>query len=422
MSSPVRSFVASLVLTLLAVGASPASASPGVLDPLFGGDGTVTAYLKGGRGAAVAIDPKGRIVVVGTALDGHVDVAVERFLPNGKPDAAFGGDGRVRINMRGDEYGLDLALTDGGGIAVAGRRMTPSQDRAIVVRLFPSGRRDTDFGGGDGAVAVDLRQRYQGANALAFAPNGSLVVGGFASNGLGGRLALFRLGQGGGLDRGFGHNGIARTDLSDGAEQVNDLLVLDGGKIVVAGSAEVGIAPRFLVARYRRSGRLDARFGRRRGFTSIDVGSGAESAEAIARQPNGKLVLAGSASGGKDWGVARVGFNGALDKEFGEAGVRAVSFSRRGAEAAAGVVIQPDGRIVLSGRAKGHGVDLAVVRLLSHGRRDRRFGRKGLAVADVSRGTDLGAAVALQANGKIVVAGETWKAGLPRFLVARFLA
>ena len=422
MTFPVRILILAAAV-LVALTAVPAAAAPGVLDPLFGTDGWVTAFPLGSQGQAVAVDQHGRIVVAGTTLDRHVDVAVARFLPDGRPDPGFGGgDGRVRVNMGADEYGLDLALTDGGGIAIAGRRLTARADRAIVIRLKPDGRPDHGFGGGDGAVAVDLNARYQGANAIAFALNGSILAAGFTSNGFGGRLALFRLTEAGALDDGFSHDGKAVTDISEGSEQVNDLLVLSGGKILVAGSGDVGLTPRFLIARYTSNGGLDETFGRKPGYTFLDLGDGAEAADALAQQPNGKLVLTGSASDGANWGLARVGFNGAPDPAFGGDGVRMVSFAKAGGESAAALAIQTNGRIVVAGRTKGTKTDLAVARFRPGGRTDRGFGVDGLALVDGFGSIDLARGVALQANGKIVATGETWRSGRPRFLVSRFLA
>ena len=73
------------------------------------------------------------------------------------------------------------------------------------------------------------------------------------------------------------------------------------------------------------------------------------------------------------------------------------------------------------GRIRGKGDDLGVVRLRSRGGLDRSFGNDGIVRIDVYGSTDAGSAAALQTNGKLVVAGQTWRAGVPRFLVARLL-
>ena len=70
----------------------------------------------------------------------------------------------------------------------------------------------------------------------------------------------------------------------------------------------------------------------------------------------------------------------------------------------------------------GTGDDAGVVRLRAGGRLDGTFGTGGVTRVDVSGGTDAAHGSALQANGKVVLAGETWAAGSPRFLVARLRA
>ena len=412
-----------LVAVLVVLLAASAEAAPGDLDTSFGGDGLVGAFPKGSIATAVAVDPGGRIVVVGYTLDGHVDVAVARFLADGTPDPAFGGgDGRVRVDLGGADYAFDLALDAGGGMAIAGQRTTDDADVAFVVRLGHRGAPTSAFGGGDGIVTVDYGKRYQGASALAFTPKGRLVLGGFTSNGATSRSALARLMPDGRRDGSFSNDGLLTLGLSGGAEQVNDLLVLQDGWIVAAGYAEVGLQPRFSLMRVRGRGVLDATFGTTAGFTLTNLGPGADIGNALTLQPDGKLVLVGSAANGPrdDWGLARYGFRGRPDPTFDRDGILILPFTAA-AEEATGVV--PWGsRLVVAGRAHDAttGDDLTIVRLKSGGGLDTTFGGDGKVLVDGgTAGTDTAHAVALQSNGKIVVVGETWRHKAPRFVVTR---
>lgn len=422
MAFPMRRATFPLVAVLVVLLAAPAGAAAGDLDTAFGGDGLVTTFPNGSIATAVALDADGRIVVAGYTLDGEVDVAVARFLADGAPDPTFGGgDGRVRLDLGGADYAFDLAL-DGGGMAIAGKRTTAHADVAFVVRLGHRGAPTSAFGGGDGVVTVDYGKRYQGASALAFTPKGRLVLGGFTSNGATSRSALARLLPDGSLDGSFSNDGRLTLDLSDGAEQANDLAVLDDGRIVAAGYAEVGLQPRFSLFRVLGSGVLDTTFGTAAGVTLTNLGPGADVANALALQPDGRLVLAGSAANGlgDDWGVARYGFRGRPDATFDGDGMLILAFTDA-AEEATGVV--PWGaRLVLAGRAQGvtTGDDLTIVRLKSGGALDTTFGGDGVVRVDGgSAATDAAHAVAIQPNGKIVVVGETWRDKVPRFVVAR---
>ncbi len=138
------------------------------------------------------------------------------------------------------------------------------------------------------------------------------------------------------------------------------------GKIVVAGATQKGTTGRdFAVARLNANGTLDSSFGAG-GKTTADFG-GNETAWAVALQPDGKIVVAGYTSKGttgNDFAVARVNANGLYDSSFGAGGKTAADFG--GDENAHAVALQPDGKIVLAGDTpKGTtGRDFAVARLL----------------------------------------------------------
>ncbi len=244
------SVVAALVVAL------PAAAAPGDLDATFSGDGIATAFSNGSVATGVAVDPQGRIVVAGYTLDGGVDVAVARFRPDGTLDPAFGdGDGRVRLDLGGTDYAFDVAPVPGGGLALAGRRTTADTDLAFVLRLGGRGRTVASFGD-DGLRTLDFAKRYQAANAIGVTSAGRLVIVGWTSNGSTSRSAMARLLPDGSFDPGFSRDGRATFNLSDAAEQLRDLAVLDDGRILAAGEAERGPQTRFALLRVRANGSL----------------------------------------------------------------------------------------------------------------------------------------------------------------------
>jgi len=383
-------------------------------------------FPEGSIATAVAVDHEGRVVVGGHTLAGGVDVAIARFLPDGTRDTSFGqGDGRIRVDVGAADYGLDLIVLPDDGIAVTGVSIDAKgrDDRPFVVQVGSRGAPSRAFGG-DGIVIVDFARPSQATNAIALTPKGRVVVGGFASNGTTTRTAVARLLQDGRLDGGFSDDGRVLLDLSDGSEAVHDLLVLEDGRIVLGGEADVGLQPRFLLARLLGTGALDTSFGVEVGATRTDLARGADVALALTRQPDGRYVLAGRAANDdrNDWGVARYGARGRPDPTFAGDGSTVIRLTDA-IEEATGVVPQ-GARLIVVGRARAQGtLDLAVARLKSGGVLDPTFGGgDGLATVDVAGSTDAGRGVALQANGRIVVTGETWAGGSPRFLVARLLA
>src|SRR5207302_7755525 len=130
------------------------------------------------------------------------------------------------------------------------------------------------------------------------------------------------------------------------------------------------------------------------------------------RQPDGKLVVAGyvDLTGPYNFALARYRPDGALDTGFGSGGKVITGFGGASA-AASGIALQPDGKLVVAGNA-GIGPDgryrYAVVRYSSDGGLDPNFGNGGTVTTVVAgeNGSDSAAAVAVQADGKIVVAGN----------------
>lgn len=407
-----------LVSTVLS---ARALALPGRLDPYFNAGGKQISFIHGGTGYAVAIDGRGRIVVAGYTMTRNTDVALARFLSNGRPDPDFGGgDGRVSADLGGTDYAFDVAIQPNGRIVVAGERDLTNHSQFAVARFGTGGLLDPSFSG-DGKAFVDFGTTFQGANALALGPRGTIVIGGFTSNGSTGRWAMARLLSDGKLDPAFGNGGKVSTNTSATDEQIEDLIVMPRGAIVAAGYAEVSLVPTFAVALYGSGGRLNPRFGTG-GKSFVDVSRGSDIAYGIAQRPTGGFIVVGYAghAGASDWGMVALTAQGHLDGSFMDGG-RVITGFGPAFEYAYGVAIQPNGRIVVVGRASRANADFCVIRYGPGGRTDLAFGSRGKAFTDFSHDQDTARGVALQTNGKIVVAGEAVRNGVHLMAVARYL-
>jgi uncharacterized delta-60 repeat protein len=179
------------------------------------------------------------------------------------------------------------------------------------------------------------------------------------------------------------------------------------GRIVVAGArfeANSGIMD-FTLVRYTRGGKLDMSFGRG-GRVVTDLG-GDDWAAGVVAQPDGKIVVAGgrrTANGpGWDFALVRYTSDGKLDMSFGRGGRVVTDLG----VVPYSVVVQPDGKIVAAGNSSG--AAFALVRYTSSGKLDTSFGVRGKVLTVFGpNGDDSGAdALALQADGKIVAVG-TW--------------
>ena len=235
------------------------------------------------------------------------------------------------------------------------------------------------------------------------------------------------LAAGGPLDPTFDGDGMVRTDLTFGGDAVVDVAIQPDAKIVAAGEAGVD----FAVVRYTPTGALDASFGTA-GVTTIDFG-GDDNPWALALQADGKIVIVGGSTVSGDILLARLNADGSLDTTFGTGGT--VITDLGGYETANGVAIQADGRIVIAGHAsvEGQGSDFLVARYASGGSLDATFGGDGVvttdfpAPGDFTLAEDVGESLALQTDGRIVVAGtSTRRPGeferVRDFALARYLS
>jgi uncharacterized delta-60 repeat protein len=412
-----------LALATLMASALPAHAlSPGDLDPTFGKDGKTTALSRGSAGYAVLIDPHGRVVTAGYTLNARPDFVVARFLQNGTLDTTFGNLGRTILDLGGADYAYALGLQADGKIVLAGESDTAGRSKIALARFNSNGKVDTTFGG-DGSVLTSFGKDQQAANAVMVTPDGKIAVAGFTSAGTNARSAMVRYGPSGRLDPTFGGDGRVSFDLSSSDEQFESIS-WDEANYVLAGYAEIGLTPAFSVARVTGTGRLDTQFSQN-GFTTTDVTSGADLGYDMLRQPDGKIVVAGRVgnSGRDDWGVVRYLPNGGIDRTWGNKGTVITSFGKS-FDVAYGIAIQANGKIVVAGRVHRTttGSDFGVVRYNSDGSVNLPFGSDGKAITDFAAEDDGARDVVIRdSNGKILVIGDATKKGIRRIALARYI-
>lgn len=229
----------------------------------------------------------------------------------------------------------------------------------------------------------------------------------------------------GDLDNTFDTDGKLSTDFFGGPEAAFDVVVQPDGRIIVAGAARTAsTGADFALARYNSDGSLDTSFGAE-GKVAIDFSGSFDQANALALQPDGKIVLAGITGDQmveSDFALARFNSDGGLDTSFGTDG-KVVTDLFGGLDSAAGVALQPDGRIVVIGASfnSALGGDFALARYNGDGSLDTSFGTDGKVTTDFFGLSDAANAIALLPNGRIVVAGSALSSGAaPDFGVARY--
>ncbi len=211
------------------------------------------------------------------------------------------------------------------------------------------------------------------------------------------------------LDNTFGTGGKVFTPIGSQDAAANAVALQSDGKIVVAGwSYNSGIYDEIIAARYNANGTIDNTFG----TAGIVVGNPGNYADgyAVAVQSDGKILLAGLAEIGanNDFVLIRLNTDGSTDNTFGTSGMVTTDFAG-GDDRAFAIAIQTDGKIVLAGQAyNGSDLDIALARYNTNGTLDNTFGTSGKITKAIGTGDELAYAVALQTDGKIVVCGSCW--------------
>jgi len=224
-----------------------------------------------------------------------------------------------------------------------------------------------------------------------------------------GLLAVFVLLIGGGaaraepgnLDPTFGVGGLVTAPVGSGSF-AEALALQPDGKIVVAGT---GWGAGITVARYTVDGWLDPTFGTN-GTTT--VGGDNVQAWAVALQPDGKIIVAGRTLAFLYTRLALTRFNpdGSLDHSFGSGGMVTTQIGQQ--SSAWAVAVQPDGRIVAGGGSwDGTTEGFGLARYEADGSLDPSFGSGGT-VTTLENGLGDVGALALQPDGKIVAVGDNF--------------
>lgn len=409
--------------TLTIVDDDPLPQQPSGLDPTFSGDGKATLEAFGGDRSGMAVQPDGKVIMVGGTF---TDFVAARFNADGTLDDDFGDSGKftthiVGADALGQEEADAVALQRDGKIVIAGSATVPGGNKQAIalVRLDSNGNIDNTFGTGGFvfgptlvfgrafAVAVDSQDRIvvAGDTPKDTDPDfGDFIVARYTSNGT--------------LDTTFGQAGFNITDIGNVTNEARGLKVLAGDALLVSGTAPLVVssvngvttqsAPLGAVVRYLENGFPDPAFGTANGQVALpgdNVGRG------LAVQSDGKIVLAGSIDIGtfpqttSRFALMRLFADGRIDDSFGTGGRVQTSLTDRGDKALA-VALQADGKIVAAGAANTQGnSNFGMARYLGNGDLDTSFVGTGKLTVDFFSFTDIAENVAIQSNGKIVLGG-----------------
>jgi len=409
-----RSFTLVGVLATLALLTAPAAmaASPGSLDPTFGGgDGMATFSLSSGAEdiGTVLATTGGKILLFGQD-DDAADMALARLAANGDPDTTFGGaDGLVTMHFLSslDSYNA-VAVLPSGKIMVAVDTHGTGNDKLGLGRFTPNGHPDTTFGGGDGKLLVGFAKPFFAYDMIVLTSGKLLVSGEFYLSDQDSEFMVVRLNPNGSPDTTFGGgDGIVRTQFGP-AEDGAWRMVLDAhGRIVVAGWTREGPSATYDtgVARYTADGRPDHTFSGD-GKLTVNVIEGEDDyADGLGVQ--GDRIVLGDYTlldGNNRIALLRRLPNGQPDPAFGGGDGMVITRNGTDPKELDDLAVDANNRIVVSGSVGSTSSQMFVARYGPNGALEATFGSGGFGTTtfptDVSN-----VGMSLAGNGKIVVGG-----------------
>ena len=391
-----------------------AQIAAGSLDPTFGLSGKATTSIgtnlnSGAR--AVALQADGKIVAAGYSMIGsdpntrNEDFAIARYNPDGSLDTTLGGTGTVTTDITGfTDVAWAVAIQSDGKIVVAGQAdVDPNvaQRAFAVVRYNTNGSLDTSFGGGDGIVITGT---YHRASSVAIQSDGKIVVAGqskenaMAPN----YFTVARYNPDGSPDGTFDGDGILTTPMNT-ADDFRAITVQPDGKIIAAGQSNFATYDIVLV-RYNSDGSLDGTFDAD-GKVVTQIGISTDAANGVTLQRDGKIVVTGASVTGvtQHSAILRYNTNGSLDSTFdGDGIVVTTTDANFAGDAFFAAAVQHNGKIVAAGFAGGVG---KVVRYTKAGALDSagafRWGTTGIVTSTFT----FAQAIAIQPNGRVIIAG-----------------
>lgn len=406
------------LLVLFAAMTSAAQTCPGsagCLDDTFGTGGIVAASVNGGTASgwanAVAMQANGKVVVAAESKNidntSAWDFYVLRFDSTGLLDPTFGSGGIVRFAFSAaadHEYPNAVAIQTDGKILVAGR--ADANTNVGVARLNPDGTFDASFGNGGKLTFTLVARQWAVPWSIIPQADGRIAIG---LNSYNTGFGFVRLNPNGSFDNTFNGNGkLVVTGKGNNTTALIHMVVQPDGKYVASGMlpGSKGSSGQFAVMRVNANGSLDSTFGSG-GKVVTDFGGSWSAARNVAIQPDGSIVAGGDwLANGQSYVFVRYLPSGALDPSFGNGGK--VLFGSPNFRRMTGMAIQLDGKIVGSGWDRDPNTtnaNVAILRINQDGTLDTGFGAGGTTLTDYAGDDDEGLGMAMQTDGKFVVAG-----------------
>lgn len=374
------------------------------------GDGTGPELVSGNPStishvfSSAYLEPVSRITAIARDEGGVAYAATISAL-----DGSYGTNGLLITDVAGNRDLAKSVLTRPDGRVVVGGQSSRwsnswSWDFSVVSYNY-DGTLDQTFGSGGKAFVNFGSGNTDTLKSVQLTEDGSLyAIGTTEVNGQAPDIAIAKLTPSGVLDSSFGTAGKLVINLA-GWDGVQSAIADAQGRLIIVGGADAN----FLVARINGDGTIDSSFGVS-GKASVDFVGTNEWATTVKLQADGKIVVAGSGNDHKVH-VVRLNVDGSLDNSFGALGRVSVNFQPWRDSFATGMVIQSDGKIVVSGTCYQPSVNayyFATTRFTSTGATDTTFGTGGTVMTTVPVSDQDAGVLISQDDEKLVLVGRVW--------------
>lgn len=330
----------------------------GNLDPNFGTDGILSLDRFSAR--CIRVQTDGNILMIGdTAVYNNPcqgsqrELLIRRYDSAGNPDPAYGTEGQagyfesaLYTYGRSESYGRSAVLTPGGGLVVCGDQGKRDEQGILLLGYTAQGLLDPGFGTG-GVVSYGFTDEH--AAGLVIQDDGKILVGGDRENNHTSEIMIVRYDEHGNPDPEFGNSGMV-IRKSQGFDYTHSLALLSDGRILVLAQFQgtKDASPELLVVRLNPDGSPDTGFGMD-GEVRLAEADQKLYPEGLSVQEDGSFLVAGTQSTESESDIVLFRFteDGGLDPDFGDSG--RVLFDSGYTDYGSGVLIHPDGRILVAG-------------------------------------------------------------------------
>ena len=341
------------------------------------------------------------------------------YSQDGTIDLSFGTDGWVFASIEDRKSGgSDVAVQTDGKIVVVGTYNNGSNDDFIVTRYNQDGTIDLTFGT-NGVTIIPVGPTFDVAICVAIQDDGKIIVAGYVIGTDSNDFGLARVNSDGTIDSTFGTDGRVITPIGDQQDYLTAIKIQSDGKIVAVGYPQGGDVNLYdaMIVRYLSNGELDNSFGNG-GIITTDFNGGADAFNDVTIQRDGKIIVAGytnnKVSLRKEIFLVRYNVDGSLDTSFDGTGmVTKLVPLTPGAYTSTysyAVAVQKDGKILVAGESFPK---IVLLRYSSDGTLDSTFGTDGIVITagKDSLNQSTPNSILVQDNGQFIVTGHSYLEG-----------